>query len=141
MYNYRNSYNNYNTLNNYNHNNYNTTSTTEFNSNKQSLDNSTFKINNIINNDNEKIKDNTTPNKNINNQNDTRTEKESGFRLGPLTIYNDQIDILGFSFAIDDLIIIGLMLIIFLDSDSDFVLLIILGLILFNVSFSSLNLF
>lgn len=69
------------------------------------------------------------------------TEKENGFRIGPLTIFNDEIDVLGFSFAIDDLIIIGLILIIFLDSDSDFVLIIILGLMLFNVSLSSLNLF
>lgn len=71
----------------------------------------------------------------------SRNETENKFRLGPLTVSNDQIEIFGFSFAMDDLIIIGLMLILFLDSDSDFVLLIILGLMLFNVSFSSLNLF
>ena len=47
----------------------------------------------------------------------------------------------GKSYSKNKIFNIGLMLIIFLDSDSDFVLLIILGLILFNVSFSNLTLF
>lgn len=144
MYNYKNTYNAYSNFNNfskYNQNNYNTTSTTEFNSNIKNSSNLNSNSNDNISNIKEELKDNINPNANTKNQDNTRTEKESGFRFGPLTVYNDQIDILGFSFAIDDLIIIGLMLIIFLDSDSDFVLLIILGLILFNVSFSNLNLF
>ena len=108
---------------------------------------STNNINNSCNKFKEKLKiDSNDNNKSENTQNvnskiQPRSEKENGFRIGPLTVSNDKIDILGFSFEIDDLIIIGLMLIIFLDSDSDFVLLIILGLMLFNISFSSLNLF
>lgn len=120
--NYRNNYTNYN--------NYSTASTTEFNN-----------VNDTIINSNENTENVTEPNQNINFENNVQNEKENGFRIGPLTVSNDKIEIFGFSFAIDDLIIIGLMLIIFLDSDSDFVLLIILGLMLFNISFSSLNLF
>ena len=121
MYNYRNNYTNYN--------NYSTTSTIENN------------INDTISNSNENTESTIESNQNINFESEPQNEKENGFRIGPLTVSNDKIDIFGFSFAIDDLIIIGLMLIIFLDSDSDFVLLIILGLMLFNISFSSLNLF
>ena len=120
--NYRNNYTNYN--------NYSTASTTEFNN-----------INDTIINSNEKNENVAESNQNINFENNVQNEKENGFRIGPLSVCSDKIEIFGFSFAIDDLIIIGLMLIIFLDSDSDFVLLIILGLMLFNISFSSLNLF
>lgn len=122
MYNYKNNYNGYN--------NYYTTQTIENNN----ISNSEKEIENNSNN-------NTETSQNIDSESKSRNGKENGFRIGPLTVSNDQIDIFGFTFAIDDLIIIGLMLIIFLDSDSDFVLLIILGLMLFNISFSSLNLF
>lgn len=70
-----------------------------------------------------------------------KNESDSKVRLGPLNICKDRIDLLGFSFAIDDLIIIALILILFFDSDSNFVLLIVLCLILFNVSFSNLSFF
>lgn len=76
--------------------------------------------------------------------NDTMNEEESkdkGFRLGPLTIDSDRIDLFGFSIAIDDLIIVGVILLLFFQSDRDYTLLIILGLMLFNITFSSLNLF
>lgn len=122
MYNYRNNYTN--------HNNYCATSTIERNN-----------INDTISNSNENTENTSDSTQKINSESKPQNEKENGFRIGPLTVSTDKIDIFGFSFAIDDLIIIGLMLIIFLDSDSDFVLLIILGLMLFNVSFSSLNLF
>lgn len=63
------------------------------------------------------------------------------FRLGPLSINDSSINILGFSIAIDDLIIIGLIILLLFQSDTDYILLIILGLLLLNIDFSSLNLF
>lgn len=61
------------------------------------------------------------------------------FRLGPLDITSDRLSLFGFSIAFDDLLIIGLIFILFLDSDCDYALIIVLGLILFNISFSDLN--
>ena len=86
-----------------------------------------------------------TVNKNNDIPNNSNTMKKD-FKLGPLHIGNDRIEILGFSIAIDDLIIIALIILLFLQSDKDYTLLIILGLMLFNVSlsnfdFSKLNLF
>lgn len=57
-------------------------------------------------------------------------EKRSGF------------NILGISFEIDDLIIIGVIILLFLESDKNYALIIILGLILLNVNLSDiLNIF
>ena len=86
-----------------------------------------------------------TVNKNNDIPNNSNT-MEKDFKLGPLHIGNDRIEILGFSIAIDDLIIIALIILLFLQSDKDYTLLIVLGLMLFNVSlsnfdFSKLNLF
>ena len=51
-------------------------------------------------------------------------------------------NLLGFSFEIDDLIIIGLIILLFLESDKNYALIIILGLILLNVNLSDiLNIF
>lgn len=139
MFNY-NPYYRYNPYSMYNINKTNSTFTNEY----KNSTNSNTTIETISENENQNynnLKNNPNLNKENEQENLSHKEKENGFRIGPLTVHNDQIDVLGFSFAIDDLIIIGLMLIIFLDSDSDFILLIILGLILFNVSFSNLNLF
>lgn len=91
---------------------------------------------NNINNDNLNFKQNfdTT----FSNSNKKSTD---GFKLGPLTVGKDRLDLFGFSLAFDDIILIALILILMLDPDSDFTLLIILGLILFNISFSNLKLF
>lgn len=70
---------------------------------------------------------------------DSSTKKQ--FRLGPLSINDSSINIFGFSIAIDDLIIIGLIILLLFQSDTDYILLIILGLLLLNIDFSSLNLF
>lgn len=71
---------------------------------------------------------NTINNDGINNT--TQSRKQSGF------------NILGFSFEIDDLIIIGLIILLFLESDKNYALIIILGLILLNVNLSDiLNIF
>ena len=52
------------------------------------------------------------------------------------------INILGISLEIDDLIIIGLIILLFLESDKNYALIIILGLILLNVNLSDiLNIF
>lgn len=55
-------------------------------------------------------------------------------------VSSNNISILGFDIAIDDLIIIALIVLIFLESGPDYNIIIVLGLILFNISFSSLNL-
>ena len=86
-----------------------------------------------------------TVNKNNDIPNNSNTT-EKDLKLGPLHLGNDRIEILGFSIAIDDLIIIALIILLFLQSDKDYTLLIVLGLMLFNVSlsnfdFSKLNLF
>jgi len=69
---------------------------------------------------------------------DSSSKKQ--FRLGPISICNSSIDILGFHIEIDDLILIGLIILLLFQSDTDYILIIILGLILFNIDFSSLNL-
>jgi hypothetical protein len=54
----------------------------------------------------------------------------------------NKLNILGFSFEIDDLIIIGLIILLFLESDKNYALIIILGLILLNVNLNDiLNIF
>ena len=53
-----------------------------------------------------------------------------------------QINLLGFTFEIDDLIIIGIIILLLLESDENYALIIILGLILLNVNLSDiLNIF
>lgn len=79
---------------------------------------------------------------NINDSSDSilKNKKES-FRLGPLDISKDRLSIFGFEIAIDDLILIALILFLFFETDCDYSILIVLGLMLFNISFSSLDLF
>lgn len=84
---------------------------------------------------------------NSNNNNDkikeTNTEQNDFADRSILSsIFNDnEISIFGFKLQIDDLILIGLIILLLLQKDCDYVLVIILGLILFNISFSNLNLF
>lgn len=63
------------------------------------------------------------------------------FRLGPMQIEDNNINAFGFSIAIDDLILIALIILLFFQSDKDYTLIIILGLMLFNISFSNLDFF
>lgn len=70
---------------------------------------------------------------------DTSSKKQ--FRIGPLSINDNFINIFGFNIAIDDLIIIGLIILLLFQSETDYIIIIILGLILLNIDFSSLNLF
>lgn len=71
------------------------------------------------------------------------SEKEENnnrkFSLGPIEIRNDRISAFGHSFAIDDLIIVALIVFLFFESNCDYTLLIILGLMLFDISFSSIG--
>lgn len=76
--------------------------------------------------------------------NDFKKREESdtkNFRIGPIEIDDNTINAFGFSIAIDDLIIIGLIILLFFQSDKDYTLIIILGLMLFNITFSSLDFF
>lgn len=68
-------------------------------------------------------------------------ETKESFRIGPLDISKDKISVFGFSIEIDDLILIALILFLFFETDCDYSILIVLGLMLFNISFSSLDLF
>lgn len=50
----------------------------------------------------------------------------------------NKFNLFGFSFEIDDLILIGLIILLFLESDKNYALIIILGLILLNVNLSDI---
>lgn len=68
-------------------------------------------------------------------------QKESNSRLEQTPIEDDTINLFGFSFAIDDLIILTIIVLLFLQSNKDYALLIVLGLMLFNINFSNLDIF
>ncbi|MGN1012545.1 MAG: hypothetical protein ACI4ON_01785 [Clostridia bacterium] len=119
-YNYKNNYNK--GFNNFNHNYYNS------NNEKKDIDSpksetipfQEYKQCNNTQNFNSSI-----PNKEFNNDDNAK-----------------KFNLLGFSFEIDDLIIIGLIILLFLESDKNYALIIILGLILLNVNLSDiLNIF
>ncbi len=74
-----------------------------------------------------------------NNKESKRDDKKDGFRFGPIGYNDGTLSIFGFSLALDDLIIIALIFFLFIESSCDYSLLIILGLMLFNISISSLN--
>lgn len=65
--------------------------------------------------------------------------RSSNISFGPLNITNEKISIFGFSIQIDDLILIALILFLYFETDCDYSILIVLGLMLFNISFSSLD--
>lgn len=78
-----------------------------------------------------------TPN---NNEEKPHTDKTSNNTL--LSFKDNKINILGFEFETDDLIILVLILLLFRDFNENFILIIILGLILLNVNLSDIiNLF
>ncbi len=117
--------------NNYNRNNYYNQNINNTNTQKKDIESQkseTIPFKDFQNNENATNIDNTS---NVNNSTNTeQTRKQSGF------------NILGFSFEIDDLILIGLIILLFLESDKNYALIIILGLILLNVNLSDiLNIF
>lgn len=101
---------------------------------------------NYINN-NSDINNTTSYNETISNNNidnltlENEENKKEGYRLGPIGISKEKLSIFGFSIELDDLILIALILFLFFETDCDYSILIVLGLILFNISFSSLDLF
>lgn len=70
-----------------------------------------------------------------------KNKRKENFKLGPIDISKERISIFGFDIAIDDLILITLIIFLFFETDCDYSILIVLGLMLFNISFSSLDLF
>lgn len=100
-------------------------------------------------NESEIAKDSNTKNENIQNidtENETQNlsneeNQNRNLKFGPINISDNTIHIFGISIQIDDLIIIALIILLLLESDTDYTLIIILGLLLFNISFSSLHIF
>jgi hypothetical protein len=80
------------------------------------------------------------------NKDENKAQKQSnrskeGVRLGPICFSENTLSLFGFSIALDDLIIIVLIILLLLDSNCDYLLLIVLGLILFNINLGDFNLF
>lgn len=138
---HRYNYNNYNYSRN-NYNNYNPAFTPMYNYftepiNNYNNDNIEFTNdkNNISSNDENNYVTYDSYNKKGDNPN------ENVYRIGPIEVENNTISAFGFSIAIDDLIIIILMILLFFQSDRDYTLIIILGLMLFNITFSNFDFF
>lgn len=97
------------------------------------------------NNDNLKNEDINIEKSDLNKENNKNNIKNSlknnSFNFGPISLNNDRLSIFDFSIDIDDLLILGLILILLLDAKCNYALIIVLGLMFFNISFSSLNLF
>lgn len=104
---------------------------------------STYEIEDLQNDST--IKDTNSNIQNEKKEEETKSKFDSSskkqFRFGPLSVCDNSINILGFSIAIDDLIIIGLIILLLFQSETDYIIIIILGLILLNIDFSSLGLF
>lgn len=134
---------------NYNYNNYATNRYNSYNNATFTPMYNYFYEQSLNNNDNNQqyTQDNTDTIEynNINSINNEFEKRENNdkknFRVGPIQIEDNNINAFGFSIAIDDLIIIGLIILLFFQSDKDYTLIIILGLMLFNISFSNLDFF
>lgn len=72
------------------------------------------------------------------NLDNSKSDKD-GFRFGPFDVSKNRFSIFGLSIEIDDLILIALIIFLFFETDCDYSILIVLGLMLFNISFSSLD--
>lgn len=89
---------------------------------------------------NKEINDSTIDETETNTRTNASTTRKRNNRF--FSFDKNQINILGFSFEIDDLIIIGIIILLLLESDENYALIIILGLILLNVNLSDiLNIF
>lgn len=130
-------YNNYQryNYNSYNKNRYNGYSTT-FNPMYNYFYEQTPNYNFNYNNENNTSFNSTNINDNIEKRDKTN---DKNFRIGPIEIEDNNINAFGFSIAIDDLILIGLIILLFFQTDKDYTLIIILGLMLFNITFSNLD--
>lgn len=121
-----------------NQNNWNSKNeTNKANTNEDTSKETKNTINNITETD-ENIKEETIENKNE-SENETN-DTPNMHRLGPIEYNSERFSIFGFSIAIDDLLILGLILILLFESDCDYALIIVLGLMFFNINLGSLNL-
>lgn len=125
---YRNYYNRYN--------NYNPAFTNNYNAYNANIQNQ----NNINDVSKEAVEDKTN-NEDISNTNANNNIENEGIKFGPFSLNSDRLSIFGFNIQIDDLLIIGLILILLLETEKNYPLIIVLGLMLFNINFSNLHLF
>lgn len=101
----------------------------------------------ICNNENEIKNEATNLNEtstvqNINSKTyDDDAKTDTYTRFGPINFGKDEISLFGLSIAIDDLILGGLIILLLIESENNYALIIVLGLMLFNINLSSLNLF
>ncbi len=77
-----------------------------------------------------------TAKEDISSSNDT---KKKSYRLGPINVEDNRVSAFGFSFALDDLILVFLVLFLLLENSCDYILIIVLGLMLFDITTSSLG--
>lgn len=76
-----------------------------------------------------------------NEKSDITNKEKIDFKLGPIQYRNNTLSFFNISFEIDDLLIIGLILILFLDNNGNYITIIILGLLLFNIKIPSFGIF
>lgn len=125
---------NYNCNYNYKHNNYNKGNNINFNPNYYNSYNEKK--------DTDSPKSETIPFKDYQQNNENCKDCNSNNNENINVEKIKKINLFGFSLEIDDLIIIGLIILLFLESDKNYALIIILGLILLNVNLSDiLNIF
>ncbi|MEG2348710.1 MAG: hypothetical protein RSB67_03580 [Clostridia bacterium] len=75
----------------------------------------------------------------IESKDDIQNQNKDTFRLGPITYQDRNLSLFGFSIGIDDLIIIALMILLLMDGSCNYITLIVLGLLLFNISIPNLK--
>ncbi len=92
----------------------------------------------ILNNTKKEVEEN-QKNKEDNTINSSSTSKKE--KTSPLDFSGDRIKLFNITIQIDDLLIIGLILILLFEKEKNYPLIIVLGLILFNFDFSSLHFF
>ncbi len=143
---YNMSYQNYNPyINNY-YNPYNNISSTYYHHYTSNIPNTydEFYLDKINKDDSNVVQDNEDAKENSSCTDNSKTDRNTNnksFKIGPLSFSKESINIFGFDIQIDDLILIGLILFLLIQSDCDYILIIVLGLILFNVSFDLFNIF
>lgn len=93
-----------------------------------------YPSNTIISNSNSSTNNNNKNNENTNTAQENNSQKKNRF----FSLEKNKISILGFSFEIDDLIIIGLIILLLLESDENLMLIIVLGLILLNINLNDI---
>lgn len=88
----------------------------------------------VIDNENVKTEDFSSD-----NVKDETVKEGNSFRFGPLTVSNNRISLFGFSVALDDLIILAIVLFLIMENSCDYALLIVLGLLLLDSTLGSIG--